>query len=137
MSAFVVFPLVENINLLEKYTRLDNVEDDRLYELCGVRHINRLEKVAKLMQSDSYVRSTRAEVANPPVAFSGSRHDKYYNEIQMAIPDCEKHSECNSCHKYINQSADLADNMTTHTGELPYSGTKCNNYSVYRTRRFS
>ena len=63
------------------------MEDYRLCELCGVRHINKLEKVAKLMQSASYVRSTRAEVANSPVAFSGSRHDKYYNDSQMAIPD--------------------------------------------------
>ena len=115
------------------------MEDDRLCELCGVRHINKLEKVAKLMQSDSYVRSTRAEVSNLPVAFSGSRHDKYNNDSQMTVksqsvtsssPDCEKRSECNVCHKVINQSSDLAD-MTIHTGELQCCGTKCNNYRVY------
>ena len=84
---------MEYVNQLKKYTRPDLVEDDRRCGLCGARHIDTQEHVAKLMESDSYLSNIGTDVPQTPVgkeinSFPPSHnYDKVRNMTDGMKPD--------------------------------------------------
>ena len=55
------------VNQLEKYREPDLVKDDRQCDLCGARYIDTQDKVAELVESESSLYNTHADVEKPPV----------------------------------------------------------------------
>ena len=102
--------ILEYVNQLETYARPDLVLDDRRCDLCGARHIDTQEKVAKLMESDSCLSNTlkRGRPLPAKCAMSVTNNIK---EIKIVMGEMSGISVRNMCHNLLNDEFQLPDKI--------------------------